>query len=179
MTTVPDINFTLPGETWRPALVDGYFVSDLGRMASTRRPGPGGNRGGVRLLTLNPGSGGYLRTYLGGKYVLVQTVVAAAFLPPSPGAAFEIAFADGDTTNCRTSNLSWSTKRAKIDAKRAAGTWDPTVYNGRTTLTEDDVRALRVDLADGMRGIDAARKYRVTAANITHIKAGRAWGHVA
>lgn len=179
MTTVPTFPFTQPGETWCQTHVDGYFVSDLGRLASHKEPtGSRWSKGWTRLLTLNPGDGGYLRANLRGDFALVQTLVAAAFLPARPSPEHEIEFTNGDGADCRATNLAWSTQQEKIDAQRAAGTWDPSTRNGRPVLTEDDVRALRDDLANGMRNVDAAVKYGIVRSNVCHIKMGRSWSHV-
>lgn len=177
--TTHRFHFDLPGESWRETDVAGYYISDLGRLASSRLTGRGGidiNR--IKLRKLKPGSGGYVRFGLAGDSRYIHRLVAAAFLPPPPSGVHEVEFLDDDLANCRADNLAWKTPQEKFGAQLADGTWDPASRGHGKKMTEGVVRSLRQDLAAGLRPSEAAVKYRVSTVTIHAIKTGRTWSHV-
>ena len=50
--------------------------------------------------------------------------------------------------------------------------------NPRAKLTEDDVRDVRRQLAQGERQIDIAARFGVTQAQVSAIKFGKTWAHI-
>lgn len=115
----------MTAEEWRsvPGFPD-YLVSDLGRVASTKRW-----RGSdFRYLTPQPHSiNGYPYVQMfprEGRKVCrsVHGLVAAAFLGPRPD-GMEVCHGDGDPGNCQLSNLRYDTHAANEQDKRLHGTY--------------------------------------------------------
>lgn len=87
-------------ETW--ATIDDheqYEVSSMGRVRNRRT-------GLVRKPTAN--EKGYLRVQLGGSWLRIHRLVAAAFIP-NPCGKPQVNHIDGDKTNNRADNLEWCT----------------------------------------------------------------------
>jgi hypothetical protein len=122
-----DVEFpgSLPGERWRAAKIDGYEVSNLGRVKSLRRGNP-------KLRRLVPDKDGYLRVSLGsrgqperGNYS-VHGLVLEAFHGPCPDGC-EADHRDGDRSNNKLSNLRWLSRERNVELRNVAkGKRNPT-----------------------------------------------------
>jgi hypothetical protein len=125
------------------------------------------NRGQVRRrplkATLVPH--GYLRVSLSHKgvtkYKYVHQLVCETFHGPAPRPGMVIAHGDGNKLNNTPENLRWATP-----AENAADT----VKHGRTRralqhhnakLSDDDVRQMRQERANGASSVDLAKKWDV------------------
>ena len=82
----------------RPTEINGYYVSDTGRVYSEKRQ---------RFLTP-----GYQRVYLNRKRYLVHRLVAEAFVDnPDPARYNQVDHINHDRTDNRAANLRWTTGR--------------------------------------------------------------------
>lgn len=106
----------------------------------------------------------------------VASLVAAAFLGPrQPG--MEVCHNDGNKLNNSLANLRYDTKSNNEKDKRAHGTDNAGEGNGRSHLTEADIRAIRAD--SGKRnGMALAKKYGTTYKYISAIRCNRVWRHM-
>lgn len=98
-------------ELWRPvAGVDGYEVSDLGRVRSVDRIDAAGRKRSGKVLSTFDGPSGYayVTMYRNGARVMrsVAKLVADAFVPGRDGAHM-VRHANGDGKDNRASNLVW------------------------------------------------------------------------
>lgn len=102
-------------EEWRATGINGYEVSNHGRVRSLPRKR---TRGGI----LRPGiSSGYQMLSLGGRSRLVHRLVLVAFRGPCPE-GLECAHLDGNRFNNALANLVWVTKTENEAHKRLHGT---------------------------------------------------------
>ena len=160
-------------EVWKEIAGYGgrYEVSDHGNIRSnTTRP---------RVLTQHTLPTGYVFcTTRGsdGKTInfRVGREVALAFLDAPNGR--EVNHKDGDKANNHVSNLEWATKSANCTHRsRVLGKVRGEVH-GRARLTEDQVRAIRLDKR---YAITIAAELGVASSTIDRIRSGQAWRHVA
>lgn len=120
-------------EEWRPVVgASDYYVSNHGRVISTRRGSP-------RLMTLTPksgvGRGDYLCVTVDGRKRHVHDLVASAFIGPRPQGQ-EVAHWDGDGHNNNVSNLHYATKAENNADRYRHGTH-------YSKLSDDQVAAIR------------------------------------
>ena len=174
-------------EQWK-AVADwpSYEVSNFGRVRSIDRLVPNGHGGQVackgRLLTPRPNELGYLVVTLrqGQKINFVARVhrlVATAFLP-NPCAKPYVNHLDCNTGNPHVENLEWCTQAENLAHAHRLGRmcWG----NGKgkrsfmATLTDDQVRQLRLRYASGGVSIEAIGKQfgvsKRTAGRVIHRK---------
>ena len=108
--------------------------------------------------------------------VLVQHLVAAAFLGPRPPGLL-VLHKNGDGFNSRPGNLYYGTGSQNSDDARSHGTLAMGERHGCAKLTERDVKEIR-----RLRGIVAQRKlakrYGVSQGTIGFISRGETWTHV-
>lgn len=110
----------LPGEEWQPiAEFDGYEVSNLGRLRSTKFTYP-------RILSTFRNRDGYMKVRLWRNnqphYRYVHSLVAGAFISPRP-TGMEVRHTNDDKLDNTASNLSYGTRSQNIlDAVRN-GKW--------------------------------------------------------
>jgi hypothetical protein len=163
-------------ELWQPVAGwgDRYEVSNLGRVRSLplTRPNPKG--GGTHLRqgrVLKPGrSNGYAYVTLCHEYrykrITVHTLVARAFLAPCPGKhgkaadCWQIDHKNEDKQDNRAENLRW----LRVNPNRA---------RGRSKLSPLDVRNIRKQLSNGVKGRTLADQYNVSECVISWIKTGK------
>ncbi len=159
-------------EIWKPVVGNPtYQVSSFGRVRSLDHLAKGRN-GCDRLIrgrVLSPGRAnatGHLSVSLGrGGKVYVHVLVAQAFLGEKPFPEAEVRHRDGDSRHNDWRNLRWSTRGDNIrDLKRHLGR--------RGALMEWEVRAIKVCLRNGEKGVDLAERFGVGPSAISQIKLG-------
>lgn len=186
-------------EEWRPVVGQegAYEVSSLGRVRSldramVQRLGSGRNpdrlvtrRMKGRLLSLSRTAGRYLGFRLGlGGNVLVQTLVAAAFIGPRPPGLM-VLHGDGDGHHNAATNLRYGDGSDNTEDSRRHGTMikgEAVTWSKLTTPKASAIRALRgtftqPDLAavfqisrSVVQGVQERRKWR-DAPDITPVSA--------
>lgn len=160
-------------ETWKaiPGWDGLYEASTDGRIRSART-------GAVLAGSIN--QGGYRKHNLSrnGRTVTIpaHVAVAAAFIGERPS-GYHVAHRDGNQLNNRADNLRYATPLENIGAdRRRHGTLPRGERNGRASLTEAQVRAIR---ASAQRGVQLAREYGVSHQLISAIRHNQVWAHLA
>lgn len=156
----------------------GYYVTDSGRVLSTT-----GWRGvSVRELAQSPDKDGYMRVRLtppSGKQVRasVHSLVARAFHGACPPGQ-QCRHLNGDKLDNRASNLAWGTPVQNANDRDAHGSTARGTTNGWARLTDDAVRAIRRDCANGESQRTVARRYGTSQRNVGRIVHRQRWTHV-
>ncbi|MED5545765.1 MAG: NUMOD4 domain-containing protein [Pseudomonadota bacterium] len=171
-------------EVWMPVpdYEDLYEVSNLGRV---RRALSAPARSlGVPGAILKPSlTNGYLVLSLSKagavKSHRVHTLVMTAFCGGRPFPGAQICHNDGNSTDCRLTNLRWDSaygNQADVErhGTRCRGN---DVYGAK--LTEIDVIEIRARIARGERNPPIANDFGVSISTIHLIRHNRTWRHVA
>ena len=179
------MNDSIVTERWLPVVGhEGlYEVSDQGRVKSLERrvPHPSIGSQAIHEKILRPGSGtqghqlvrpcvdGYARSRW------VHQLVLEAFIGPCPP-GMECCHDDGDSSNNVASNLRWDTCTSNMADRAKHGTSNRGEQNGRSRVTEDQVRQIRVlcehsDLTQKEIG----EMYGASPSVISQINTGRSW----
>lgn len=141
-----------------------YQVSNTGRVRSLDR------HNGVRVFKgreLNPckNNEGNLIVSMRGltkRDIVVNQLVAQAFLPPMTGAR-SVRHIDGDRANNHVSNLEWIVRKVRLPKGR-----------GRK-LDPAKVACIRASIAQGVSLTELADRYQVHLSMISRIKSNKAW----
>jgi hypothetical protein len=174
-------------EEWRAvAAYEGlYEVSNIGRVKSIPRRVP---KLGGKLYTVTgrilkqvvKASSGHMRVYLSKEGRLttfyVHRLVAVAFLGSIPR-GFIVCHKVNDPTDNRVSNLYYGTPldnqkdriKDRTDLRGSACSW--------SKLSETDVYAIKSAVSNGIKQIDIARTYGVSAALVCNIVNKKVWKH--
>ena len=106
------------------------------------------------------------------KYITLHRLVAEQFVNnPEPDRLKEVAFLDGDTFNCKASNLIWISK-----ADRMLGKYEGLVNNGTSKLTEEEVRAIcELIVENQLSNKEIAEKFGVRPTTIQGIRYKNKW----
>lgn len=164
-------------EAWRPVVGHaGYEVSDLGGIRSYR------NRQGHPIETprlLSPGMvRGYQQIKLGrSRQTKVHILVLEAFVGPRPD-GMVCRHLDGNGMNNRLPNLQWGTPEENYADRHLHGTHNTGSRNGRATIGEAEVVAIRKRLAAGAKHAAIADEFGVKRGVVACISAGRTWKSV-
>lgn len=169
-------------EMWAPVLgFEGrYSVSDRGRVRrepSQRIMRAKGARLQYRRVNLYPGGP------KGGRPLccLVRILVAHAFIGPCR-AGYEVNHKDGDRSHCDVRNLEYVTHAENMQHAYDTGLHIPALaeQNGRTKLTEAEVRYLRRNaLVEGGTIPRIAAEVGVSDRHARMIMQGMRWTHLA
>lgn len=93
--------------------------------------------------------------------------------PPSP--THEAAHSCGNPPCVNPNHLRWKTPKENSDDKTVHGTTIHGERNGKTTLTADDIRAIRAAPPD-LAALVA--RYGVSKGCVSKIRGGQRWGHI-
>lgn len=107
----------------------------------------------------------------------VQWLVAAAFIGPRPE-GLEVCHNDDNPANNHLSNLRYDTRLANVADRVKHDLANRGEKNGQAIFTENQVRKIKQQLADGKRVTAIAREYGVCHGAISNIKNGRNWSHL-
>jgi hypothetical protein len=155
-----------------------YAVSNLGRLKRIVRPKSGPGKVGD---ILKPGMSPYPQVGLSkdgkSRTHAVHVLVCRAFHGPKPTPKHEVAHWDGDKLNARWDNLRWATSRENADDRVRLGE-QRGERNGRSKLTEDDVREVRRLLSLGRTQQSIADRFGVCQVTISEIALGQKWAFV-
>lgn len=174
-------------EEWKgiPGYEGSYQVSDQGRVRSLDRVV---TRGGLevnyrgRLLSLiSRSTSGYLECTIyiagNGRTFLVHRLVMLAFVGKCPTGMY-VCHNDGNPQNNRLGNLRYDTPKMNQADRVLHGTRIVGERHGRSKLTEDDVRRIRLRLANGESKGGIAGDFGVCRTQISNIGSGKAWSHL-
>lgn len=154
-----------------------YLVTDDGRVFSTHK----WNNGDFRELKQEVLKSGYhrvtLQTEQGTRKILVHVLVLQSFIAFRPNHQ-EVRHLDGDKSNNRLDNLCWGTREENIEDSRRHGTFIQGSKHGNSKLTEEQVKDIRKEIAEGIAYPIIAEYYGVTRHCISNIASGRRWKHV-
>lgn len=159
-----------------------YAFGRDGSVYSCLKPGGNGRIGKWRRLTPPTNKHGYrvLSATVSGeiKHIKIHRLILEAFVGPAPDGLIAC-HNDGDRLNNALSNLRWDTQSSNRRDAYRHGTAPIGSQRKTSKLTEDQVRDIKVRLAAGESTRSVSADYGVSSAAIHHIKAGRAWRHVA
>lgn len=162
----------------RIAGFDDYWISGLGAIISFREHKPKllktSAGGGYPHVRISRGRRGHGATH---KHVVVHDLVASHFLGPKPH-GMEVNHIDHDPCNNNFRNLEYVTSRNNTLHSVKAGRWPIGSRRWNSVLSETQVSALKVLLAEGVAVKKLAKLLGVSEPALHHIKAGRAWKHV-
>lgn len=174
MESVAEVWRAVPGEEF-------YEASDIGRVRSLDRyvshwrGGTALRKGKILKLTLH--HTGYLVAKIGAYgQMRVHQMVARAFIGPQKD-GLVVNHIDGDKHNNRPSNLEYITNTENVKhAYRTGLLSNCGTTNGKATLTEEKVRLIRNSF-----GTHAAVAEIVgcSKAQVSQVRSGKTWGHVA
>ena len=176
--------FGIPSDCLAPVGADhpGYFISNTGRVFSTRGQEP------RELAPWPNGLGGYHRVGLrsvSGKprTRLVHRLVALAFLPPAPPRKPLVRHLDGNPSNNDVGNLAWGDHADNYaDSVRHGTAKAPRGEDhGQSKLTREDIKKLRkLYERPGAAWTYAslARELGVSPATVSRAMKGETWCHL-
>jgi hypothetical protein len=110
--------------------------------------------------------------------ISIHRTVLEVFVGPCPEGK-EACHNNDISDDNRLDNLRWGTKLENHHDRRLNDMIPMGERHYKARLTEADVLSIRQRLADGEKGRDLAKEYRVTPATICSIKQRRIWKHVA
>lgn len=110
----------------------------------------------------------------------VHRLVAKAFIP-NPNNLSDVAHRDGKPSNNRKGNLRWSTHRDNQMDMRKHGTMQDGEKSCTAKITAETVEIIRAAVEVFGRGgqIRLARFFGLSVAQISRIKSGKRWAHLA
>jgi hypothetical protein len=132
-----------------------------------RRLSPGNCRG-YHLYGLQRGGRRYNRT--------AHRLVLEAFVGPRPPGT-ECCHGDGNRGNNALANLRWDTRKSNHADALRHGTHPRGEGHGNATMTEADVEAVAVLLAEGFSRTEVALQTGVDLGTVSRIALGKAWSH--
>lgn len=168
----------MSGLFWSVPSFPGYSISESGVVKTTKR-------GPERVLSPWMNRHGYwcVALYKEGKrhVFCVHALVLMVFRGPRPTPSHHACHDDGSRCNNHISNLRWDTIQGNFADKKLHGTqfFAKGSLNGASKLTEDSVRTIKRRLSRGERVVALAREHGVSHTQISNIKNGKIWKHVA
>lgn len=156
-----------------------YKISRSGLVASYHRSRLGSGAIGWKILATTIDPKGYYRVALcknktrtTGK---VYRLVAAAFIP-NPLGLPQVNHIDGNKHNNAVGNLEWCTNQQNQQHAFAMGlNSNKGVRNGRSKITEDQVKSIRDLAQQGMHYREIATRFPINAATTHKIISGKLW----
>lgn len=129
---------------------------------------------GCRLWPFATDARGYGSIGVSGKTLKAHRYICQLALGVD-GAGMDCAHSCGNPLCCTPSHLRFATRAENEADKRLHGTDNRGERHGRTTLTADDVRAIREAKGSGFSTGELARRYNVTPGSISNIMSGVSW----
>lgn len=123
-------------------------------------------------------SNGYACVRLRGKWCTVHSLVLTLFVGPCPD-GMQCCHEDDNRLNNRLTNLRWDTQKANAADRYRNGRQPIGERSPRSKLTEESVRGIRTDHANGMSYSKIAAKYLIDKSQVANIVRRRQWVHIA
>lgn len=169
---------------------EGYRIGDNGTVWTRWRPGIGGTGSGSsltsewrirKLKTATRGLPYWLVTLVRNDRIRVEwavhRLVLFAFVgPPEDGQVAR--HLNGNCQDSRLVNLAWGSEIENHTDMRRHGTDPCGERNGRSILTEDDVRRIRAMRSAGLQYAQIAEQFPVALRTIRKVCKRRSWAHV-
>lgn len=182
-------------EEWRKIpFSEFYEVSSLGRVRKVKNIVKNMKNIGHILRQSKSSNGKYAHVtiWVDGKVkpIRVNRLVCLVFHGEPPTPKHHAAHLNGQSLDNRSENLAWKTPKENEYDKRFHGTarigekhWSKTmperrargVGHGKTKITDEDVRAIRLDPRNNS---EVGRDYELDKTTILNIRARKTWGHV-
>lgn len=166
-------------EHWVPAsgFVGRYEVSDLGRVRSLLHPKGVSWKNGPKMLAPRVTREGRERVHLCRIDVHVPRLVLMSFVG-APPAGCECAHLDGNPRNNRLDNLAWVTHAENMAHQIPHGTRRQGIRHAQAKLTDDDVAAIRQQVAAGAAQRAVAASFGISQSLVSMLATRKAWGHL-
>ena len=134
-----------------------------------------------KMLTGKPHRDGHIRVVLcndaGKKTFQVHRLLLCAFVGPPPEGMIAC-HSDGNPANNTLTNLRWDTPESNYRDRDLHGATAKGERHGRTPFTEDDVRDIRKQYAQGDYYREIANRYGVAGNAVWKIVKRKSWKHV-
>ena len=108
----------------------------------------------------------------------VHVLICTTFHGPKPSPVHQVRHRDNVPTNNAANNVLWGTPKENQDDRRTAGTAPIGSGNGRSVLTEAQVKSIKQSLKAGVTITSLAKTYGVGLSMISKIKTGATWKHI-
>lgn len=108
----------------------------------------------------------------------VHVIICTTFHGPKPSFIHQVRHRDNVPTNNAADNLLWGTPKENQADRRTAGTAPVGSGNGRSVLTEAQVKSIKQSLKAGVTITSLAKTYGVGLSMISKIKTGATWKHI-
>lgn len=108
------------------------------------------------------------------KYKRIHALVLETFIGPRPP-KHDCCHINGIPNDNRIENLRWCTRKENVQDSIKHGTKAACQRHGSAKLTNDQVKKIRQEYADGMTGYALAKKYNLARSAMHNIVIGRAW----
>lgn len=108
----------------------------------------------------------------------VHALICTTFHGPKPSPVHQVRHRDNVPTNNAADNVLWGTPKENQDDRRTAGTAPIGSNNGRSLLTEAQVKSIKQSLKAGVTMTSLAKTYRVDLRVISKINSGVTWKHI-
>lgn len=155
-----------------------YQVSNLGNVKSLANS----KTKSEKILKYSLGRRGYCQVVLSKSnnkyYMRVHRLVAQAFIP-NPENKPEVNHINGIRNDNRVENLEWCTQSENQIHAYRIGLQLSGENIGTSKLKNADIPIIRQMLTEGITQIEIAEKYNVAQSQISLIKLGKNWKHVA
>lgn len=139
---------------------DNYFATADGEIYSLQRSGE------LYLLKARTQNSGYLYVRHPRGWTTIHRLVCLAFHGLPPGGRYECRHLNGKKRDNRAVNLCWGTKNQNFSDK---------LQHGKTRLTPDRVRRIRMRLMEGAGMSELANVFNVSYHTIYYIAQGMTW----
>lgn len=176
-------------EEWKsiPKYEDRYEVSNYGRIRSKERKVKTSEgyfqKRKSKVRKLSKDDNGYFKVTLQGngspESFFVHRLVAELFVP-NPESLPVVHHKDGDTSNNKSENLEWVSRKKNTRRAVTNGEYKTGEEHHRSQLTKENVLDIRrMYYTTGYTQKDLADEFGVTRSNISSIVTGRTWTSVA
>lgn len=161
----------------------GYRIWDDGRIESCRKNNPS-NKWKEMKCYKDKKSYVLVRLFKSNnksKLYYLHRLLALAFIP-NPNNYPYVLHNNGITDDNRIENLRWGTAKHNAEDSIKHGTFHYTntigIKNGRSKLTENDVKEIKLLIKNKVSGVKIAKQFNIHVSVISDIKNNKLWTHI-